>query len=96
MGELFQHPMDSVDSEDLDDTMEKQMIAMLSQHADDQIMWQSEAIGVWKNMVEGMATYNQMHLNQQILVRDHYPELFEYLAVQLDTVLMPFEGEYGK
>ncbi len=37
-----------------------------------------------------------MHPNQQIMVRDHFPELFKYLANQQDTFLMPFELEFGK
>ncbi len=92
----FQHPMDSVDSDDLDDTTEKRMIVMLFQYMDDLITWHSEATTVWKNMGQAMATYNQMHPNQQITVCDHFPELFEYLAEQLDMFLMPFEVEFGK
>ncbi len=62
------------------------MIVMLSWHAGDPIMWQSEGIAVWKNMVAAMAMFNQVHPNQQIMVCDHYPELFEYLAELPDTV----------
>ncbi len=64
------------------------MIAKLTWYADNLITWQSEAIAAWRSMVEAMAVFNQVHLNQQIMVHDHYPELFEYLAVQPDMVLM--------
>ncbi len=88
--------MDSVDSKDLEDMQEMQMIASLSWHTDDPITWQSEVIGVWKNMVQATATFNQTHLNQLIMVRDHFLELFEYLADQPDTFLMPFSWSLEK
>ncbi len=94
--EAFQHPTTSVDSEDFDDTQEKLVIANLTWYVDDPAMWQSEAIGAWCNMVKAMNVYNQMHLNQQIMVQEHYPELFEYLASQPDTFLTDYELETGK
>ncbi len=62
---------------------------------DDPITWQSEAIRVWKSMAAAMATFNLAHPNQQVTVQTHYPELFEYPAVQEDTFLTPFELETG-
>ncbi len=72
----FHHPTDSVDTEDLDDTQEKRLITSLMQYVNDPAMWQSEAIGTWKDMAWLMHTYNQQHPNQQIMVQQHFLELF--------------------
>ncbi len=58
------------------------MIAALSQYADDLMTWQLEVIEIWRNMVDATALFNQLHPSQQIMVQEHYPELFEYLAEQ--------------
>ncbi len=93
--EAFHHPMDSMDNNDLDDTTEKRMVVTLSQYADDPLLWQSESIGIWRQMVDAIVEYHRLHPSQQVTVQQHYPELFEYLAEQPDMVLTPYETEYS-
>ncbi len=94
--EHFQHPTDSVDSEDFDDMQEKWDIANLTRHVNDLSMGQSEAIGVWTDMAKVTSIYNRSHPNQQIMVQAHFPELFDYLAAQLDMLLTNYELDMGK
>ncbi len=84
-----------VDEDDFDDAAEKQMIAALSQSADNPMAWQAECIVIWRQFVEAAAEFNRMHPNQQTTIQQQYPELFEYLADSPDTVLMPWETENG-
>ncbi len=67
------------------------MITTLSQYADDLVLWQSECIGIWRQMVEAMVELSRVHTSQQVTVQQQYPELFEYVAKQPDTVLMPMK-----
>ncbi len=46
-------------------------------------------------MVDAITAYNQSHQSQQIMVQEHYPELFEYLAEQPDMVLTPYDRDHG-
>ncbi len=75
---------------------EKRFITCLMQHVNDMATWQSEDIGTWKDMAQFTCVYNQQHPNQQIMVRQHFPELFDYLACQEDMFLTTWELEMGK
>ncbi len=58
--------------------------------------WQAECIMIWRQLVEAAIEHNRGHPNQQATMQQQYLELFEYLADSPDTVLTPWEQEYGQ
>ncbi len=93
---MFAHPTDPVDEDDFDDAAEQRIIAALTESDHNLMVWQAECIMIWRQLVEAALDYNCRHPNQQATMQQQYPDLFEYLADGPDTVLTPWEQEYGQ
>ncbi len=96
----FHHLTDPLDDGNFDNMAEMRIIAALTELDHNLVAWQSECIVIWRQLVEAVTESNHKHPGQQATVKQQYLELFAYLAEGVaegaESVLMPWEIEYGK